>query len=88
MSPITKRQKQVFDCVLKGIRAGKPPTLRELAARMGFSFARAQQHVAALQWKGWIRVDYSIARGLRLTTAAKRTLAGMPLLNWEDLNRR
>jgi hypothetical protein len=53
--PPTPRQHQVYDLIVAGILAGCPPTLRELAERMGIRSTNGiHEHLAALVRKGWL----------------------------------
>lgn len=48
-------------------RVGYPPTVREIAAAFGIrSTNGANDHLKALESKGWIKRDAMVSRGLRV----------------------
>lgn len=52
-APLTARQQQLFDFILREHRAGRAPSLREMAAAIGVASVNGVQgHVAALLKKG------------------------------------
>lgn len=69
MKKLTTRQEQVLAFVQEQTRAlGYPPTLREIADRLGVGSTSAWSHVRALVGKGYLVRDKSQARALRCTT--------------------
>lgn len=64
----TARQREVLDYIGESIaNRGYPPTLREIAKRMGMSSDNAaRQHIEALVRKGYVERVPLKARGLRL----------------------
>lgn len=65
---LTPRQRQVLDAVAAFIRQNEyPPTRAELAQAMGMSSHNsAQEHLAALEKKGFLKLLPGISRGIRL----------------------
>lgn len=63
---LTGRQTEVLDFVKQFKDAnGYPPTRAEIAERFNFgSTNAAQQHLNALEKKGWIRMPPGISRGI------------------------
>lgn len=72
--PITKRQQQILDLIKTSIASkGAPPTRAEIAKACGFKSANAaEEHLAALERKGFIHLVRSTSRGIRLA----QTFAG------------
>ena len=91
--PLTHRQKQVLDFVRQTVEAkGRPPSLREIADRLGISGHRAvHKHLLALEKKGHLRRGEG-ARGLELAGGAfgrslpilGKVAAGRPILAEEN----
>jgi repressor LexA len=56
MSDLTEKQKRIYDFILGRVRDGElSPTLREIGRRFGVSVGTAQDQVAALVAKGFIK---------------------------------
>jgi repressor LexA len=68
VSSLTRRQKQILEMVKKSIAdLGMPPTRAEIAEAFGFkSRNAAEEHLLALQRKGFISLVPGISRGIRL----------------------
>ncbi len=66
--PLTPRQQNVFDFIVKTMNEfGYPPTRAEIAKALGFrSPNAAEEHLRALERKGVIRVIRGTSRGIRL----------------------
>lgn len=66
--PLTQRQQNVYDFIVKTIQEfGYPPTRAEIARALGFrSPNAAEEHLRALERKGVIRMIASTSRGIRL----------------------
>src|SRR3989449_5213200 len=84
MQELTAIQRRVFDFVRNKLIAGRPaPTLREVAARFGWSSKRAAEcHIEALIRKGRLTSEPGKARSLRLKDAAqavRRAVVEIPL---------
>src|SRR5262245_45453247 len=77
MDPLTPRQKNCLDPIRRHQgRAGRAPSYRELARALGLaSVGAVQDHLAALERKGWLR-RRPLARGLELALPAR----GLPIL--------
>jgi len=67
-TPITPRQNDALTFIREHIADnGYPPTVREIASYMGYSSTRsAADLLQALHFKGAIRIDPNVARGIRL----------------------
>ena len=68
---LTRRQREVLTHIRAALeRTGRPPTLRELGARLGIrSTTGVRDHLEALVAKGYLARDPHSARGLRLLRA-------------------
>lgn len=69
--PLTNRQRDVFDFIVESIRVrSMPPTLREIGARFAIrSTNTVNDHLNALERKGYIQREDRVSRGLRPTSA-------------------
>lgn len=67
---LTERQQQVLDFIRATLAAdGRPPTLREIGVHMGIrSTNGVNDHLRALERKGYLVKDDMLSRGVRLTT--------------------
>ena len=65
---ITPRQRAVFDTVRELLaERGYPPTVREIGERLGIrSTNGVNDHLAALERRGYLERDWGVARGLRV----------------------
>lgn len=64
---LTERQRQVLDVIREHIdRLGVAPSIQELARSLGIRGPTAQQHLKALERKGFIALLPGRARGIRL----------------------
>jgi repressor LexA len=84
MPELTDIQHQVFDFVQGRLVSGEPaPTLREVAAKFGWSSKRAAAcHIEAIVRKGWLVSEAGKARSLRLANVVKsasRRVVEIPL---------
>jgi repressor LexA len=81
MEPLTRRQELVLAFIAESIeQRGYPPTMREIGERMGIrSTNGVNDHLKALERKGYIHREDLKSRTLRPTTATQRTVA-VPLL--------
>src|SRR4029078_11922494 len=72
MQGLTQRQQMVLDFIRQSISdRGYPPTLREIGARMGIrSTNGVNDHLRALERKGYLKREGMGARALRPTHAA------------------
>ncbi|MHA3902387.1 transcriptional repressor LexA [Castellaniella sp. WN] len=69
---LTARQSQILDIIRQSIRqAGRPPTRAEIARQLGFRSANAaEDHLRALERKGYIRLSAATSRGIQLIEQA------------------
>jgi repressor LexA len=81
MEPLTRRQELVLAFIAESIeQRGYPPTMREIGERMGIrSTNGVNDHLKALERKGYIHREDLKSRTLRPTAATQRTVA-VPLL--------
>ena len=89
MSDLTKRQKEVLDCIIRGVVSnGMPPTYREIGEELGIKSTNGvSEHVNMLIRKGYIERPQngrSLARGLVLTNKSEalleRDVVSVPIL--------
>ncbi len=67
MTGLTNRQRQVYDFIVRMVNSGLPPTRQDICDEFGWSSPNAaQQHLQALDSKGWIEISPLIARGIRV----------------------
>ena len=80
MQGLTQRQQMVLDFIRQSIHdRGYPPTLREIGARMGIrSTNGVNDHLRALERKGYLTREDMKSRALRPTSLATQTLGEMP----------
>jgi repressor LexA len=65
---LTSKQKLILDYVMSSFQErGLYPTLREIGRRFGVSVGTAQDQIAALHAKGFIKREPGMARGFTLT---------------------
>jgi repressor LexA len=82
MRGLTKRQKLVLDFIQKCIEVrGYPPTLREIGAQMGITSTNGvNDHLHALERKGYLKREEMKSRALRPTLEVRRDLLEVPLI--------
>jgi repressor LexA len=82
MQCLTEKQKAILDFIRQSMReAGCVPTVREIAAHFGFkSVNAAQDHLAALERKGYIDRRPGLARGIELAPDLREPEAGIPIV--------
>jgi repressor LexA len=80
MQGLTERQQMVLDFIRQSIHdRGYPPTLREIGARMGIrSTNGVNDHLRALERKGYLTREDMKSRALRPTHLAAEALGDMP----------
>ena len=78
---LTERQRQALEAIRTSIRErGFAPSHVEIAKAMGLDHSSAVEgHLKALARKGWIEIERSVDRGIRLLRE------GMPILDAEHL---
>lgn len=91
--PLTERQRMILDFIKQSIRdRGYPPSLREIAAHAGIKSTNGvNDHLTAIERKGYLRRDPMTSRGLQPTDfiVPGAELASVTTLGHEDLvNRR
>lgn len=91
---LTIRQQQIYDLIKSHLSdTGFPPTRAEIAATFGFRSANAaQEHLKALEKKGYIEITPGGSRSIRLLNEKQsgipiigRVAAGSPLLAEENI---
>ncbi|WP_298017341.1 transcriptional repressor LexA [uncultured Castellaniella sp.] len=70
---LTARQSQILDLIIQDItQTGRPPTRAEIARALGFRSANAaEDHLRALERKGYILLTAGTSRGIQLTALAQ-----------------
>ncbi len=64
---LTPKQQAIYDFIQSHIEENQmPPSLREICAGFDLSLGAVQDHVNAIQRKGFLEKQQTIARGLRL----------------------
>jgi repressor LexA len=92
---LTKIQKNILDFLIDQIKGkGIPPTLADIAKHFGYrNRATVQQHLEAIEKKGFIRKSPKLSRGIELTLEDKffvpkpvlgEVAAGNPLTIYPD----
>lgn len=67
MEKLTKKQKKILEFIDKHTSQNSyPPTLKEIADKFGITIGTIQDHVFALQKKGYIEKNPNTARGFRI----------------------
>lgn len=73
MKEITQRQKEVLDYISEFIKSnGFPPTVREIGENFGISLRAVQDHIAALQKKGYLSQSQKRARSISVLIDTNR----------------
>jgi repressor LexA len=92
---ITEIQKRILDFIIEMMTARQiPPTLAEIAQKFKYkNRSTVQQHLQALEQKGFIKRNSKLARGIELTLSDKffiprpvlgEVAAGNPLMIYPD----
>ncbi len=92
---LTDIQKKILEHLIEQIKGkGIPPTLAEVARHVGYkNRATVQQHLSAIEKKGYIRKSSKLSRGIELTLEDKffvprpvlgEVAAGSPLIIYPD----
>jgi len=70
---LTVKQREILDAVQDWIQErGRPPTLREMAQRMGVSSTNAiRDHLRVLEGKGYLKREARLSRGLEVIRGGK-----------------
>jgi repressor LexA len=74
LQPLTERQKMILDFIKQSIRErGYPPSLREIGSHMGIKSTNGvNDHLTALERKGYLRRDSMKSRALQPTEMIER----------------
>ena len=72
---ISVRQQRILDCINEAVAArGYPPSMREIAEKVGLASASAAQYqIRKLAEAGYITVAKNVARGIEVKSPAKST---------------
>lgn len=69
---LTEIQKKILDFLIDRRAGGLPPTLAEIAGKFGYrNRATVQQHLGALEKKGYIKRNPRLSRGIELLAEDK-----------------
>ena len=70
---LTAKQREILDAVQSWIEShGRPPTLREMALKMGVSSTNAiRDHLRVLESKGYLKREARLSRGLEVIRGGK-----------------
>jgi repressor LexA len=93
---LTDRQEKIIGFLRSYQRAhGYPPTMREIGSEFGFTWPAAKGHLAALEKKGYVRMNPFKSRGIEILgnkgkelleiPVAGRIRAGRPILAIEEI---
>ena len=97
MKTLTNRQKEILDLIKSYIADyGFPPTRAEISKILGFRSANAaEQHLRAIEKKGYIQILSGASRGIVLSEDEERGIpviglvaAGGPILAQENIEKR
>lgn len=82
MSDLTARQSQILDLIRTYIEdTGMPPTRADIARALGFRSANAaEDHLRALERKGYLEVLPGTSRGIRLLVEEEDVESGLPVV--------
>jgi repressor LexA len=81
MSPLTPKQKAVFDFIVSFTeREGYAPSQQEIARAFGFSsLGTVQNYLVRLEREGVLRKDWNARRGLQVRAAVAKNSLELPL---------
>jgi len=92
MEGITPKQKKVLDFIRERVRENLPPTIREIAAQMGFSSTgTVRDYLNALEKKGCLKRGKKSSRAIELAEKCGKipiismVAAGKPAWAYEDI---
>jgi len=97
MKNLTDRQKEILDLIKSYIGDyGFPPTRADISKELGFKSANAaEQHLRAIEKKGYIKILSGASRGIVLSEEEKKGIpviglvaAGGPILAQENIEKR
>ncbi|MFO0561027.1 MAG: transcriptional repressor LexA [Polyangiales bacterium] len=80
LQPLTERQRMILDFIKQSIRErGYPPSLREIGSHMGIKSTNGvNDHLTALERKGYLRRDSMKSRALQPTEMIDRPASAKP----------
>ncbi len=80
MKNLTERQKEVLDYIAQFTDDAKfPPTVREIGEHFKISLRAVQDHVAALQKKGYISICQKRSRSIRVLKDVRQSSEPVPV---------
>jgi repressor LexA len=90
---LTHKQRRVFEFIRERVRENTPPTIREIAKKMGFSSTgTVRDYLVALEKKGYLRRKGGLSRSMELIRERFNRIpvlasipAGRPDLAYEDI---
>ncbi len=93
MDKLTAKQKRVLDFIKESIRNNMPPTIREIAEKLGFSSTgTVRDYLEVLQKKGYLKRSENKSRAIELISPVSKGIpilasitAGNPDLAYEDI---
>lgn len=93
MDKLTMKQKRVLDFIKESIRNNMPPTIREIAEKLGFSSTgTVRDYLEVLQKKGYLKRSENKSRAIELIGPVSKGIpilasitAGNPDLAYEDI---
>jgi repressor LexA len=97
MKNLTDRQKEILDLIKSYIgNYGFPPTRADISKELGFKSANAaEQHLRAIEKKGYIKILSGASRGIVLSKEEEKGIpviglvaAGGPILAQENIEKR
>ena len=97
MKNLTERQKEILDLIKSYIGDyGFPPTRADISKKLGFKSANAaEQHLRAIEKKGYIKILSGASRGIVLNEQEEKGIpviglvaAGGPILAQENIEKR
>ena len=90
MEYLTKKQEDVYNYILQSMRKnGFPPTIREIADHFSVSIGTVQDHISAIESKGYLKIKPNTARGFEPVTKGipvyGKVAAGKPIFAIENI---
>jgi repressor LexA len=76
MMRLTDRQREVLRCISRHVEKGLPPSLREIGRALSIASTNGvQDHLKALERKGYITRDDLKSRAIYLTDAGRAAIS-------------
>ncbi|KAB2879249.1 repressor LexA [bacterium] len=90
MEYLTKKQEGIYNYILQCLRTnGFPPTIREIADHFSVSIGTIQDHISAIEGKGYLKIKPNTARGFepisRGIPVYGKVAAGKPIFAIENI---